>query len=414
MIVKVVPTGNNAKGLLKYLMDKTKSYRVCGGNIIGTSYSEIIAQWQSISSLNPRTDKDTKHISLSLHQSDRKGKEKWLEIAEFMVRGLGYDNNLWIAIEHAPTPEQLAKYPDAQPHLHLMIHTFECASGKFKRVNDWQDKTRAEKLAREIEERWELHKVVPSKEAEYAAPSMGQVRRFVKETQAFDRGEIDRVRPIIKTQLQSICTSVMDEADSWEDYLDRLERSGVSTKIATIENKPVGISYGIEDIFFAGSKLAKKLNWKQLQEKGWQYDLDSIALKSHLRTIDKNAKEGRQSLSIESQTQIDKQIDNSIDDRYKYYRIKYKNLYRETIKDPNFVGIETDIAVAATATLQAIPLNEILEIIKRGDRVQQWHELLSKSEYQQKTEKHLNFIAEFCLKLERAIETRSKQRELEL
>jgi hypothetical protein len=50
-----------------------------------------------------------------------------------MVNGLGYTDNLWLMIKHKPTESQQQKYPDAQPHVHLMIHTFECDN--FTRVN---------------------------------------------------------------------------------------------------------------------------------------------------------------------------------------------------------------------------------------------------------------------------------------
>jgi hypothetical protein len=109
MITKVVPTGNCAGGLLRYLMDKKKDFEIIGGNVVGQNYSQIIRQWRAISQQNPRTDKDTKHITLSPHPFDRITNEQWQEIGEYMVGGLGYTNNLWVLITHKPTESQLKK-----------------------------------------------------------------------------------------------------------------------------------------------------------------------------------------------------------------------------------------------------------------------------------------------------------------
>ncbi len=71
MIDNVVPTGSNPRKLLDYLMNEEKDSQLIGGNVIGTSYDQIMQQWEAISKLNPRTNKDTKHISLSPHHTDR-------------------------------------------------------------------------------------------------------------------------------------------------------------------------------------------------------------------------------------------------------------------------------------------------------------------------------------------------------
>ena len=158
MLTKVVPTGNNPGGLLRYLMDEEKEFELYGGNIAGQTYAEIIGEWRAISQQNPRTDKDTKHVTMSPHHSDRLTKEDWLDIGEFMVNGLGYENNLWLMIKHKPTESQLLKNPDAQPHVHIMINTIECE--RFTRVNDWQDITRGEDITREIEKNWNLYQLI--------------------------------------------------------------------------------------------------------------------------------------------------------------------------------------------------------------------------------------------------------------
>ncbi|HEY9691085.1 MAG TPA: hypothetical protein V6D15_02725 [Oculatellaceae cyanobacterium] len=76
MLAKVVATGSNPGGLLSYLMDSDKEYSLYGGNIAGQTYGEIMAEWKAISQQNPRTDKDTKHVTLSPHHSDLASHQK--------------------------------------------------------------------------------------------------------------------------------------------------------------------------------------------------------------------------------------------------------------------------------------------------------------------------------------------------
>ena len=121
MITNVVPTGSSPGGLLKYLMDEKKDFELIGGNIDGTTYQDIMRQWRAISQLNPRTKKDTKHISLSPHHSDHLTDEQWLEIGEFMAHGLGYTSNLWLMVKHQPTESQLSLNSDAKPHVRMPL-----------------------------------------------------------------------------------------------------------------------------------------------------------------------------------------------------------------------------------------------------------------------------------------------------
>ncbi len=207
--------------------------------------------------------------------------EQWLEIGEKMVHGLGYTSNMWLMIKHKPTERQLKLNPDAQPHVHLMIHTFECESGKFNRVNDWRDKTRAGKLTREIEKEYNLYQVPPSKEAQYKRPSKGQYRRYLREQKETLSQKIDQPEPIVLEQLQSICTEALSQRKDLVSYIFHLERKGVNVLLATKNGQPVGISYKLDGIPFAGSKLGKQFSWTELKKRDKGYDLSDPAIRHY-------------------------------------------------------------------------------------------------------------------------------------
>jgi Relaxase/Mobilisation nuclease domain len=482
MIVKVVPTGSNPGGLLKYLMDKDKEFELYGGNIAGTTYSEIMQQWRAISQLNPRTDKDTKHITLSLHHSDRLSPEQWLSVCEYMTHGLGYTNNLWLAIKHEPTPSQRSQNPDAQPHVHLMIHTFECVSGKFNRINDWQDKTRAEKLAREIEKQWNLYRVAPSQDAECVASSTGQLRRYWKETKLFALGEpnaqikkqwllstglpiweYNKPQPIVKRLLQTICTEAQLKQSDLSAYIDSLQQHDISVKIAIIKGQPVGISYGKDGIFFAGSQLGKRFSWTGLQKQGYVCDPTDFKLSDCFREIEPSKvshfslKTSTRKEAIE-QTQLipEKQLMESSKERLKNfqvsqlqptnlsdtfftsfsehqkpknkYRQKYESLKEQAMNISDLQGIELDYAVGLVAVMESLPKNQIRKIIEQSDKVIDWKKSLSPTEYQPQTQKYIDKIIQICDEFKETVKQaeeksdrqsnlrrkRLRQRELEL
>ena len=298
MITKVVPTGSYAGGLLSYLMDSKKDFEIIGGNVVGQNYSQIMRQWRAISQQNTRTDKDTKHITLSPHPFDRITHEQWQEIGEYMVSGLGYTNNLWVLISHKPTESQLKKNPDAPPHVHIMVNTIECE--KFTRVSDWKDQFRAEALTREIEKQFNLVPVAPSLEAKERALPTGQKRRMLREekellalhpnpkiklhllqTTGFPTWEYTEPELPVQTKLNNLCRIASCDRPPLTEYISRLQECDVDVRIATKNGSPVGISYQMDGVSFAGSSINKKFNWNGLQQQGITFDTDKEAIESY-------------------------------------------------------------------------------------------------------------------------------------
>ncbi|MBK1987648.1 relaxase/mobilization nuclease domain-containing protein [Sphaerospermopsis aphanizomenoides BCCUSP55] len=263
MLTKVVPTGNNPGGLLRYLMDKHKEFELYGGNIAGQTYAQIIQEWRAISGQNPRTDKDTKHITMSPHHTDRLTPDDWLEIGNFMINGLGYTNNLWLMIKHKPTESQLQHNPDAPPHVHIMIHTFECEN--FTRINDWQDKTRAEELTREIERRWHLYQLTKSAEIDYSAPTTGQKRRMLREQEEYETG-LRNTPPAepTKQRLERMVIAAAFHQPNIQIFIGRLQHQGVDVYPTIIGDEMKGLTFEYEGFRCRGSQL-KNCSWKKLQ-----------------------------------------------------------------------------------------------------------------------------------------------------
>jgi hypothetical protein len=302
MITKVVPTGSYAGGLLSYLMDEKKDFEIIGGNVVGQNYSQIMRQWRAISQQNTRTDKDTKHITLSPHPFDCITNEQWQEIGEYMVQGLGYTNNLWVLITHKPTESQLKKNPDAPPHVHIMVNTIECE--KFTRVSDWKDQFRAEALTREIEKQFNIVPVAPSLEAGERALSTGQKRRMLREekellalqpnpkiklhllqTTGFPTWQYTEPEPPVQTKLNNLCTIASCDRPPLTEYITRLLQCDVEVRIATLDGSPVGISYQMDGVSFAGSSINKKFNWNGLQQQGITFDTDKEAIEGYFKEL---------------------------------------------------------------------------------------------------------------------------------
>jgi hypothetical protein len=271
MLTKVVPTGSDAGGLLSYLMDEEKESELYGGNVAGQNYAEIMAEWRAVSQQNRRTDKDTKHITLSPHPRDRVSPQDWFDICEYMVQELGYTNNLWLVIKHKPTPSQLQQHPEAQPHVHLMINTIEVEG--FTRVNDWQDQTKAEQVTRQIEESWNLYRVTPSSEAQYSAPTTGQKRRMMREQLEFEAGL--RATPPeepTKLKLERLVVAATQGQPRVSTFVERLQKQGVDVYPAIIGHALKGFSFEYEGFRCRGSKL-KNCSWKKLTEvRGLRYE----------------------------------------------------------------------------------------------------------------------------------------------
>jgi hypothetical protein len=256
MIGKIVK-GNGFSGLCSYVLGKDEA-RLIGGNMGGTTPRQLAAEFRVFSQKNQRVLMPVEHISLSPSPEDRELDEsEWEAIAIDLLDGLGMSRNQYILVLHNDTEFE----GKPRPHAHIIANRVnidgECA-------DSWLDFHRAEELIRLLEQKYELTPVGCSWEAQRAADTTGQMRRYKREAElGIDPQES------VKRRLQNLCDQAASDRPTMSQYLERLKDVGVQARIRkTRTGKIQGISYELEGVAFAGHKLGRNYSFSGLQKLG--------------------------------------------------------------------------------------------------------------------------------------------------
>lgn len=146
MIGKAIK-GRGARGLLEYLLNGARATTI-GGTLAGSNPREMAAEIGAIRRLRPRMGKAILHLPISAHPKDRPlSDQDWNDIANYIAHGLGYEGCPMKFIRHNDTEHD---------HIHLVICRID---GQGKAVSDSNDYRRIETLLRDIERKYDLHRV---------------------------------------------------------------------------------------------------------------------------------------------------------------------------------------------------------------------------------------------------------------
>ncbi len=256
MIGKITK-GNGFTGVCSYVLEKDEA-RLIGGNMASTNPQQLAAEFRAFSQKNQRVLLPVEHISLSPSPGDRELNDlEWQALAQDLLDGLGMGKNQYILVLHNDTEFE----GNPRPHAHIVANRVsidgQCAES-------WLDFYQAEKVLRQIEQKYSLTPVASSWEVERTADTTGQVRRLRKEEAVCGKPEES-----VKRRLQNFCDQAAAERPTMSQYLKRLKDSGVETQIRkTRTGKIQGISYQMDGVAFPGHKLGKAYSWRGLFERG--------------------------------------------------------------------------------------------------------------------------------------------------
>lgn len=118
-------------------------FNKCFGN-----EKELIQQFNEVRRLNTKLSRPVLHITLSLAPEEKLAKNKMAEICEACAKDFGFENNQFIAINHADTKHQ---------HFHIIANRIGFDT---KTVSDSNNYKKIADFCRKIELEYELQKVL--------------------------------------------------------------------------------------------------------------------------------------------------------------------------------------------------------------------------------------------------------------
>lgn len=225
-------------------------HRIIGGNMSGQNSRELSREFGLVRELRPDIEKPVHHVSISAGEHDRLSVEQWQEVADTYIEKMGFQNSPHVVIQHRGTKRD---------HIHILTSRIDF-DGKV--ISEWQSKQRAEKVMREVEQKYDLERLPMSREVMRAAPSRG-------EQEVFERTG----RMSAKLGLQGHVERALKDGPTATEFIERLQRVGVET-IPNLQStgRVSGISFRQGEELMKGSDLGRGFSWGALQKRGLDYE----------------------------------------------------------------------------------------------------------------------------------------------
>lgn len=227
---------------------------VIGGNMLGDSATELIAEFSASASLRADVAKPVWHNSLRLPQGESLTTKQWVSFADDYMSCMGFsDTHLRCYVIHDD---------EAGQHIHIIATRVDLVGGKlYLGRNENLISTRV------IQELESAHDLTRTK-----GPSPSHSPSPVRKRKKLSRGEQQKEKregqPSPKTFLQNTIDELLATASDIPRFVEALCEHGI-TPVPNIASsgRMNGFSFEYSGIAFKASQLGKAYSWATLQEK---------------------------------------------------------------------------------------------------------------------------------------------------
>jgi hypothetical protein len=253
MIGKINPAGASFKSAVEYNIrardsqERKDSSIVLCTNMATLNPNEIIEDFQEQTKLNHKVKKPVFHTFLSFHKNDtvQLNQNMLVKIVLDYVKEMNLSHTQFAAFLHTDTEH---------PHIHLVANR---VMNNGQRCKDSMEGFRGKQACQKITKKYRL---TPANHLQH------ENTHEIKSGTKYDLNPEEN----FKKRLKPIIQSLVKEADSIEDFKNRIEKLGVEVKIKQdSKGNNVGISFGenTEDgksIWVKGSEIDRQFSAKNL------------------------------------------------------------------------------------------------------------------------------------------------------
>ena len=245
-----IKRGKSFAGVVQYALKPGAHHKsdpaVIGGNMLGGSALELIAEFDGTKQLRPDIQKPVWHNSLRLPSGESLTAEQWSSIADDYMKRMGFsDTHLRCYVLH----------DDEGQHIHIIASRIDIAGGKlYLGRNENLISTR---IISELE-------ITHNLTVTMTAPKQPKRRKVSRNEQMLsERTGL----PSPKEALQQILDKSLADTPDLLTFTKRLEEAEVSwTANIASTGKMNGFSFSYRDIAFKASQLGKGYSWANLQK----------------------------------------------------------------------------------------------------------------------------------------------------
>ncbi|EJB5059337.1 relaxase/mobilization nuclease domain-containing protein, partial [Salmonella enterica] len=258
-----IKRGKSFAGVVQYALKPGAHHKsdpiIIGGNMLGDSALELIAEFDSTTHLRQDVAKSVWHNSLRLPDSESLSNDQWVTIADDYMKRMGFsDTHLRCYVLH----------DDDGQHIHIIASRIDIAVGKlYLGRNENLISTRI------ISELEIAHGLTVTKTASAIAPKQPKRKRVSRnEKMLSERTGVLSPREA----LQQILDKSLSDKPDLLTFTKRLEAAevGWTANIAST-GKMNGFSFSYRDIAFKASQLGKSYSWANLNNR-LNYDPDHL------------------------------------------------------------------------------------------------------------------------------------------
>jgi MobA/VirD2-like, nuclease domain len=241
--------GKGFRGALRYNLEKVDKgvAKILDHDFASISERRIMKEIEMVKVLRPNLQKYFYHTSINFPPGEDLSNDMMKQIGLDYLAANGFTMHQFIMFRH---------YDADHPHLHILVNRIGYDGSL---VSDSNDFSRSEKVLRELEKKYNLTQVMPSKEA--------KVRAITKD-------ELEMIRrtnePSQKMKLQSIIRKILQDKPglTTEEFIKALRNNRINVLFNQASTGYVsGISYGYDGVIVKGAKLGNDFKWSSVKSK---------------------------------------------------------------------------------------------------------------------------------------------------
>ena len=261
-----IKRGKNFSGVVHYALKPGAHHKsdpvVIGGNMLGDSALELIAEFDSTKHLRQDVAKPVWHNSLRLPDGESLSNDQWVSVADDYIKKMGFsDTHLRCYVLHDDPAGQ---------HIHIIASRIDLNGGKlYLGRNENLISTRI------ISELEIAHGLTVTKTA-LSITTKQQKRRKVSRNEQMLSERTGLPSP--KEALQQILDKSLEDTPDLLTFIKRLEEAEVSWKANIASTgKMNGFSFEYTGIAFKASQLGKRYSWANLSNR-LKYNPDHLEI----------------------------------------------------------------------------------------------------------------------------------------
>ncbi|EFE6934317.1 relaxase/mobilization nuclease domain-containing protein, partial [Escherichia coli] len=247
-----IKRGKSFAGVVQYALKPGAHHKsdpiIIGGNMLGDSALELIAEFDSTKHLRPDVAKSVWHNSLRLPNGESLTNEQWSSIADDYMRRMGFsDTHLRCYVLH----------DDDGQHIHIIASRIDLNGGKLYLGRN--ENLISTQIISKLEVAYGLTVTKTASPPSQAQPKRKRVSR--NEKMLSERTGVLSPREA----LQQILDKSLSDKPDLLTFTKRLEEAEVTwTANVASTGKMNGFSFSYRDIAFKASQLGKSYSWANL------------------------------------------------------------------------------------------------------------------------------------------------------